>query len=386
MSDPIYLDTNATTAIDPRVAKAMEPYLYEHFGNPSSSHIYGQRTRAAVDKARERVATMLGCTSGEVLFTSGGTESNNTVLKGVAELYWEDKGHIITTCFEHPAILEPCLWLERHGFRVTRLGVDATGKIRMQELEEALTEDTRLVSIMHGNNEVGTLQNLSVIAKKVHEVGGWLHTDASQSIGKTRVKVDELGVDFLTVAGHKLYAPKGVGALFIREGLSLPSFLHGAGHESGRRAGTENVLLVAGLGKASELVEVEQSEELIRIKRLRDNFWHSLHSSLGEAVCRFGHPEQVLVNTLNVGFRHVNASQMLEGLADTVVASAGAACHSETGEGMISTVLQAMGASPDYARGAVRFSLGRWTTEDEIRQVVSACLQTYRQLGFATGA
>ncbi len=252
--DPIYLDYNATTPIDPAVAEAMLPYIHEHFGNPSSGHAFGRRAKEGVDTARSQVAGLLGCQNDEVIFTSGGTESNNHAIKGVAAAYRQQGNHIITSSVEHPAVLDVCAYLEGQGASVTYLPVDGLGMVDPQQLEWAITPQTVLVSVMHANNEVGTIQPISEISEITRRHGILLHADCAQSVGKLQVKVDELGVDLLSIAGHKLYAPKGIGALYIRNGVRLEKLMHGAGHEMGWRAGTENVIQEVGLGQACQLI------------------------------------------------------------------------------------------------------------------------------------
>ena len=251
----IYLDYNATTPIDPLVAEAMLPYVHGLYGNPSSGHFFGRSARAGVDHARAQVASLLGCGAEDLLFTSGGTEANNHAIKGVAEAHCQRGNHIITTAVEHPAIIEVCRYLEGHGFRVSYLPVDKYGMVHPGQVEEAISSETVLVTVMHANNEVGTIQPIADIAEIAHRKGALMHSDCAQSVGKIPVRVDDLGVDLLSIAGHKLYAPKGIGALYIRPGLQLEKFMHGAGHENGRRAGTENVIGMAGMGKACELIE-----------------------------------------------------------------------------------------------------------------------------------
>lgn len=376
-TDPIYLDTNATTPIDLRVAEAMRPYLTEHFGNPSSRHIYGERTRLAIAHARSQVAQMLHCQDTEVLFTSGGTESNNTVLQGVAELRKSEGKHIILSAVEHPAIDAPCAKLEQQGFRITRLGVDSTGRVSLEELEHALTDDTILVSIMHANNEVGTLQPIAEIGQRLKKHTSWFHTDASQSVGKVPVHVDTLNVDFLTIAGHKLYTTKGVGALYIRSGYTLPSFMLGAGHETGRRAGTENVLQIVGLGKAAQLVTEELEDEIQQLTYLRDKLWSLLEQAV-EDIQQHGHPTERLPNTLHIGVRGVQGFALVEELQDRVAVSAGSACHAN--EVSISKVLRSMKIQPEFAQGSLRISLGRHTTQEDILEAAQHIIQAIQYL------
>lgn len=367
----IYLDYNASTPIDPAVAAAMRPFLEEHFGNPSSGHWASTGARAALDTARSQVAALLGCHDDEIVFTSGGSEANNFALKGVF-FKLRDKGdHIITTAIEHPAIIEPCRFLERLGARVTFLPVDTTGRVDADDLRKAITPRTILVSIMHANNEVGTIQPIEECARIAHEHGILFHTDAAQSVGKISTRVDPLGVDFLSIAGHKVYAPKGIGALFVRRGVSLEPLIHGAGHESGRRAGTESALLAVGLGKACELAGDPKATDRVRV--LRDYFWMELQKKFGNRIALNGHPTHRLPNTLNVSFVGQIGAEILARL-DGVAATTGSACHSGLVE--LSPVLKAMRIEPDVGMGAVRFSLGRGTTRDEIDAVIERLTAT----------
>lgn len=362
---PIYLDYNASTPIDPAVAAAMQPFLADHYGNPSSGHWAATPAKAALEMARGQVAAILGSHNDEIVFTSGGSEANNLALKGVFFALRDKGDHIVTTQIEHPAIIEPCRFLERLAARVTHLPVDSTGRIDPDDLRRAITPRTILVSIMHANNEVGTIQPIEDCARIAHEHGILLHTDAAQSVGKIPTDVNELGVDLLSIAGHKVYAPKGVGALFVRRGVSLEPLIHGAGHESGRRAGTESALLAVGLGKACELArDLRQME---RVRALRDQFWRMLQKQFEGLVVLNGHPVHRLPNTLNVAFVGRVGAEILARL-DGVAASTGSACHA--GRIELSPVLEAMGVTPDVGMGAIRFSLGRGTTSDEIGLVV----------------
>ncbi len=359
---PIYLDYNATTPIDPEVAAAMLPCIREHFGNPSSSHAYGIKARAIVERARGQVAALLHCSPGEVLFTSGGTESNNHAIKGAARALRGRGNHIIASAIEHPAVTEVCGYLSAEGFEVSFVPVDATGVIRLDELEKALTDRTVLVSVMHANNEVGTIQPIGEIVRMARRRNILVHTDAAQSVGKIPVDTGDLGVGLLTVAGHKLYAPKGVGALYIREGVRLETFLHGAGHESGRRAGTENVIGIAGLGAACEVAERDLAANGERMRKTRDRLQEGLLRSI-EDVRVNGHPDRRLPNTLSVSIRGSDAGALL-GAMEGLAASAGAACHGASVE--ISKTLRAMGVPLEWARGTIRLSTGKYTTEGEV--------------------
>lgn len=362
---PIYLDYNASTPIDPAVSAAMKPFLADHFGNPSSGHWASIGAKAVIETARNQVAALLGCHSDEIVFTSGGSEANNFALKGVFFAYRDKGEHIITTQIEHPAIIEPCRFLERLGAHVTYLPVDGTGRVDPDDLRRAITPRTILVSIMQANNEVGTIQPIEDCARIAHNHNVLFHTDAAQSVGKIPILVNELGVDLLTIAGHKLYAPKGVGALFVRRGVSLEPLVHGASHEGGRRAGTESALMAVGLGMACDLAR--DLTPMDRVRELRDLFWQALQRQFGNRVCLNGHPFHRLPNTLNVSFANQIGADVLGRLND-IAASTGSACHS--GRIEMSPVLQAMGVAPEIGMGAVRFSLGRGTTDDEIQETV----------------
>lgn len=365
MKQRIYLDFNASTPIAPEVAAQMQAVLLEPFGNPSSGHWAGQPGREIVDRARAQVAALLGCDSGEIVFTSGGTEANNHALKGAFFANSNPDRHIITSRIEHPAILSPCRFLERMGASVTYLSVDGFGRVDPDDVRRAITRNTVLISVMHANNEVGTIQPLADIARIAREREVRFHTDAAQAVGKIPTVVRELGVDLLSVAGHKLYAPKGVGALYIREGIQLEPLVHGAGHEGGRRAGTENLLLDVGLGAACDLAASWISDS--RTRELRDFFWSLLKERFGDRLILNGHPVERLPNTLNVSFVGASATEILAKLPN-VAASTGSACHSGAEEP--SPVLTAMGVPCDIALGAVRFSLGRMTSTEEIEEVV----------------
>ncbi len=367
----IYLDYNATSPVDDAVVEAMLPYLTTHHGNPSSSHALGAITKAAVVRAREQVASLLHATPDEIVFTSGGSESNNHVLKGVADCLKSKGDHLIVSAVEHPAIHAPCAYLERRGYHVTRVPVDGTGRVDPDDVRNAITPKTILVSVMHANNEVGTIQPIAEIASVAHEAGVWMHSDAAQSVGKIDVHVHQLGVDFLSLAGHKLYAPPGIGALFIRKGIEIEPLVHGAGHEQGRRAGTEGVPNIVALGAAAELASNDMHAD--RIRALTAKFHTLLTDRLGDGVVLNGHPEDRLPNTLNVGFRGFIGLEILGRLTD-ICASPGAACHFDRHEP--SPVLSAMGVPQEIALGAIRFSLGRPTTDQEIEQAAQQVTDT----------
>lgn len=405
MSQLIYLDYNATTPVAAPVVEAMLPYLRTEFGNPSSAHALGRTAHHAIAAARRQVAQLIGANPHEIIFTGGGSEASNLAIKGVifpllfgtpAEVMCLRNGggsgwltrlrsllrrpanqvHLITSAVEHPATLRPCAFLQRLGCRVTVLPVDRYGVVDLPALERALKEPTALVSIMHANNEVGTIQPIREIARRAHEHGALMHTDAAQSLGKVAVDVADLGVDLLTIAGHKLYAPKGVGALYVRQGIALEPLIHGAGHESGRRAGTENVPYVVGLGVACELARASLPAASDRLRQLRDRLWQRLSAALGTGIVLNGHPEQRLPNTLNVNFVGHNGAELLEAIPD-IAASTGSACH----EGMVqlSPVLEAMGVPAALGRGAVRLSVGRFTTETEVDHATEKLLAVAAQ-------
>jgi cysteine desulfurase len=373
---PIYLDYNATTPIDPEVAAAMLPYIREHFGNPSSSHWYGLEARKGVEKARGQVAALLNCSPAEIVFTSGGTESNNHAIKGAARALRKRGNHIITSAFEHPAVTEVCEYLAADGFDITYVPVDTCGIINLDALEKAITERTVLISVMHANNEAGTIQPIVEIARIGRKRGILVHTDAAQSVGKLSVDVAELAVDLLTVAGHKLYAPKGIGALFIREGVKLEKFMHGAGHEQGRRAGTENVIEIAGLGMACEAAKRDLAANMDRMKRTRDRLQEGLLRAVADVRVN-GHPDHRLPNTLSVSFKGVDAGALLQAM-EGLAASAGAACHGNSVE--LSRTLRAMAVPVEWARGTIRLSTGKYTTAGEVDRSVEIITAAIRKV------
>jgi len=359
---PVYLDYNATTPIDPRVAEAMIPFVREHFGNPSSNHVYGVTTRKAVEKARAQTAAMLRCEPDELIFTSGGSESNNYAIKGVVRAYRQKGNHIITSSIEHPAVTEVCKYLEKEGCRVTFLPVDDYGLVDPARVEEAVTPQTVLITIMHANNEVGTIQPIAEIAAIAHRHGILMHSDCAQSIGKIPARVDELGVDLLSVAGHKLYGPKGIGALYVRTGVTLEKQVHGADHERNWRAGTENVIEIVGLGEACALVGDDLEKSHQHLRKMRDRLENGLKERFDNIRIN-GHPENRLPNTCSISFKGLEANTIISELK-AVAASAGAACHSDQVE--VSTVLEAMKVPLEYAMGTIRFSVGRFTTVEDI--------------------
>jgi cysteine desulfurase len=391
-SGPIYLDYNATTPIDPAVVEAMLPYLREHHGNPSSTHSYGKLTHQAVEEARQQCADLIGAKTEEIVFTSGGSEASNLALKGaifhrvgrgllegaLSGLFKRGRStHIVTSAIEHPATAATCAFLRRLGCRITVVGVNREGLVDPDDVRKAIAKPTTLVSIMHSNNEVGTLQPIREIAALCKARNVLLHTDAAQSLGKVATDVNELGVHLLSVAGHKLYAPKGIGLLYVRKGVQLEPLIHGAGHEGGLRAGTENVPYIVALGKACEIARQSLPQATQRLRLMRDRLWEGLRSKLGDRIALNGHPERRLPNTLNVSFAGCIGAELLE-RTPSVAASTGSACH----EGKISQspVLCAMGVRPELGRGAVRLTVGRFTTEDEIDRAADALIKSNRTL------
>ena len=375
MNDPIYLDHNATTPLLPEVIEAMLPYLHEHFGNPSSGHVHGVRARAAVSRARGQVATLLGCDADEVLFTSGGTEANNLAIRGVVEAF-ETPGQVLTTTIEHPATARPCEWLEEHGHCVTAVAVDADGRVVVEAARAALRRGTALVTVMHSNNETGVLQPVAELVDAAHSVGAVVHTDAAQSVGKVPIDVRRLGVDLLSVAGHKLYAPKGVGALYVKRGTPLDPLLLGAGQERGLRPGTENVASIVGLGTACDAAGRDLEAAATRMRTLRDELWERLSTGV-EGLALNGHRRLRLPNTLYVRFPRVSGSAVLAG-APEVAASTGSACHD--GQERPSNVLVAMGVPAGEALGSVRLTLGRGTTAEDVARAGDALVGSWRRL------
>jgi cysteine desulfurase len=361
----LYLDYNASTPLAPEVADSMQPLLKEYYGNPSALHWAGKPVKELLHNARKQVSDIIGCSPSEVIFTSGGSEANNFALKGFYFKNHHKGNHIITSKIEHPAIMNPCRFLEKIGAWVTYVGVDQYGRVSTEEIEKSITKDTILITIMHSNNETGTLQPIEEIGEIAKRYGIAFHTDASQSVGKVPVDVNTLKVDMLTIAGHKLYAPKGIGALYIRDGLVLEPLIHGAGHENGLRAGTENTLLAVGLGKACEIASLQVSNT--RLKELTNYFWRQLKDVCGEQVVLNGHPEERLPNTLNVSFVRRIGQDLLDKIPQ-LAASTGSACHAGSIE--LSPVLKEMNIPEEIGMGAIRFSLGRYTTEDEIDIVI----------------
>ena len=374
----IYLDHNATTPLTPEAEKRMLPYLREEFGNPSSGYLLGIRAKQGVERAREEVASLLGCQNHEVIFTSGGSESNNMVLKGLIDFKNPGKFHIITSAIEHPAILNPALFLMELGVKITILPVDGLCRVDPGDIQKAILPETILISIMLANNETGTIEPVKEISKIAHDHGVSVHTDAAQAVGKLKVDVNELGVDFLTLAGHKLYGPKGVGALYIRNGREITPLIHGAGQEFGKRAGTENVILEAGLGAACRVVQSRIKTDIRDMAKLRDRLQQLLFDDI-EGLALNGHPEKRLPNTLNVSVPGLEGKQILDGIP-SVMASTGAACHEKTVK--LSHVLSAMSVSPETGMGALRFTVGRMNTMDQIEEAAQLIIKQVKRMRY----
>jgi len=370
----IYLDYNATTPLDPEVIKTMRPYLESCFGNPSSSHKYGLEAASAISVARNQLAEMLSCSSEEIIFTSGGSESNNYALKGFAFANRDKGNHIITSSIEHPAILEVCKYLEKNGFEITYLPVDETGRLSLDEFKKAIRPSTILVSVMLANNEIGTIQPLQAIAKYAHEHDIIVHTDAAQAVGKIHVNIAKLGVDMLSVAGHKFYGPKGVGALYVKKGINLESLIHGANQEDNHRAGTSNVLQIVGIGKAAELVTNNLDEDIEHSKRLRNILLDGLENEIEDMRVN-GHSVFCLPNTLSVSFANIIAYDLLSNLP-SIASSIGSACKSSGAN--VSNTLEQINLPYDYILGTLRLSVGRFTSEKEVLLAISEILKALK--------
>ncbi len=378
MPKPIYLDYNATTPHDPEVIAAMRPFFEEEFGNPSSSHYYGNRPKQAVNRAREQIASLLNCRPDEIIFTSGGTESNNFAIKGCAGTFCHKGNHIITSRIEHPAVLAVCRFLETIGYEITILAVDEFGLVNAADVAAAIKKETILISIMHANNEVGTIEPIAEITQlaKNHDIA--FHTDAAQSVGKIPVDVNHLGVDLLSIAGHKVYAPKGVGALYIRQGLAPTKLMHGAGQEMAVRAGTENVLEIVGLGMACKIAGRDLNKNMAHMQAMRDRLFEEIKKRC-DPVKLNGHPQKRLPNTLSISFLGLEANRILDAIASEVAASAGAACHSDMVQ--ISDVLKAINVPLEWAKGTLRLTTGKMTTAadiDKAVQVICAAVKKFR--------
>ena len=377
---PIYLDYNSTTPIIPEVADVMRPFLTDFFGNPSSSHWYGVQTKKAIEDARQQVASLLDCQVEEILFTSGGSESNNYAIKGVAFAHKEKGNHIITSQIEHPAVIEVCEYLKKWGFEISYIPVSDKGVIDLAALEEAVKPTTILITVMHANNEVGTIQPIEEIAQIDKNNGIILHSDGAQSVGKIATSVKDLGVDLFSVAGHKLYAPKGVGALYIKQGVELEKQIHGANHERNLRAGTENILEIVGLGKACEIAKRDIEKNHIHMKETRDRLINGLQDSLrGNVDFKVnGHSQNRLPNTASLSFANIEANTLISEIETRVAVSPGAACHSN--QVKLSATLEAMKVPLDFAMGTIRFSTGKFTTTGEIDEVISIVSETVKGL------
>lgn len=368
MEKPVYLDYDTSTPLDPEVIGAIRPYIEEHFGNPACSHWFGVQTRAAVENARSQVAALLNCLPSEIVFTSGVTESNNHAVKGIAFALREKGSHIITTQIEHPSVREVCKFLEGRGFSVTYLPVDEYGLVDAEDVEKAVTGSTILITVMHVNNQVGTIQPIEKISKIARGKGIILHTDAAQSAGKIPLDVDSLGVGLLSMSGHKIYAPKGVGALYIRSGLYPEKLIHGTRHEQDRRAGTENVSGIVGLGKACEIAGKNMKENMSRLKEMRDLLYNELKRQFREIRLN-GHLEKRLPDTLNVSFKGLDVDTLFSRIKDGVAVTPDS-----------SYVLKAMNVPEEWAKCTIRFSVGKFTTGDEIMEAVSIIRKTCPEL------
>jgi cysteine desulfurase NifS len=377
---PIYLDYNATTPILQEVAVTMRPFLTDLYGNPSSSHWYGIQTKNAIIEAREQVASLLDCDTEEIVFTSGGSESNNLAIKGVAFANKEKGNHIITSQVEHPAVSEVCEYLKKWGFEVSFIPVSEHGVIDLVALEKAIKPSTILISVMHANNEVGTVQPISEIAKISKRYGILFHSDGAQSIGKIPTSVRALGIDLFSMAGHKLYAPKGVGVLYIKQGIELEKQIHGANHERNLRAGTENVLEIAGLGKACEIAQKNLDKNHHHMREMRDRLINGLETGLKGIVDMKvnGHPHHRLPNTASISFANIRANVLLSKIEDRLAVSAGAACHSDQVE--LSSTLKAMKVPVEFAMGTIRFSTGTLSTKEEIDSVILFVTEAVKKL------
>ncbi len=380
MTGKVYLDNNATTRVDPLVLEAMLPYFCEKFGNAASrNHSFGWEAEEAVENAREQVAAVIGADPKEIIFTSGATESNNIAIKGVAAMYGEKGRHIITQVTEHKAVIDPCKYLEQHGFRVTFLPVDRYGQVSAEQVREALCDDTILVSIMHGNNEIGTLQPIAEIGRLCKERGVLFHTDCCQTFGKVPIHVEQMGIDLLSCSAHKIHGPKGVGALYVRRKkprVRCEAVLHGGGHERGMRSGTLNVPGIVGLGRAAELCRTHMDSEPQRLAALRDRLYRGITAQLDEVYLN-GHPTQRTPTNLNLSFAYVEGESMMMGFSDIAVSS-GSACTSASLEP--SYVLKSLGVGDDLAHSSIRFSVGRFNTEEEIDYAIERVVAAVRKL------
>lgn len=380
MDKRIYLDYSATTPTDPKVVKAMLPYFTKIFGNAASrNHSFGWEAEEAVEKARAQIAHLIGASSKEIIFTSGSTESNNIALLGIAEMHKEKGNHIITCSTEHKAILDPAYYLESQGYKITFLDVDKEGMICIEELKNTITDKTILISLMSANNEIGVLHPVEEIGKLAHEKGIFFHTDATQAVGKIPIDVEKMNIDLLSLTGHKIYGPKGVGALYIRRRnprVRLAPVVHGGGHERGMRSGTLNVTGIIGLGVACEICEKELPTEMERLKKLRDKLHKGLTDKVDYLVLN-GHPEKRLPGVLNISFSYIEGESLMMGI-ENIAVSSGSACTSASLEP--SYVLRALGVGDEAAHSSIRFSLGRFTTEAEIDEVISQMVSVAMRL------
>ncbi|MDZ7662963.1 cysteine desulfurase family protein [Thiohalophilus sp.] len=375
MTRPVYLDYNATTPVDPQVQATIAEVLQETFGNPSSSHVYGQQARAVIERGRQQVADLIQAQTSEIVFTASASEANNLAILGTACARQAQGRHLITSAVEHPSVLQPFNYLQQQGWELTVLPVDEFGRVDPGDLEQAIRPDTVLVSIMHANNEVGTIQPIEAIAAITRQHGIPLHVDAAQSAGKIPVEVNALGADLLTLAGHKFYAPKGIGALYIKEGIHPNPILFGAAQERGQRTGTENVPYIAGLGVAAQLARAQLDHDATALRNKRNRLHHALLDAIPDLTLN-GHPDQRLPNTLNVSFPGVEGKSLLEKASDRIAASTGSACHADSDE--VSGVLGAMGIDVQRAVGAVRLSVGRPTPDAEIDSAATALIDAWQ--------
>ncbi|MGK0290103.1 MAG: cysteine desulfurase [bacterium] len=380
MSERIYLDYSATTPVDPRVLEDMLPFFSQHFGNSASrNHSYGWTAEEAVENSRQSVADLIGATAKEIVFTSGATESNNIAILGAAEMYKKKGNHIITCVTEHKAVLDPAHYLENHGFDVTFLTIDSEGMIDLQELEDAITDQTILISLMMVNNEIGVIHPIKEIGAIARKHGAIFHTDATQGAGKIPIDVNEMNIDLLSLSAHKMYGPKGVGALYVRRKrprVRLAPVIHGGGHERGMRSGTLNVPGIVGLGSAARICKEEMEQEIAHITRLRDKFHQGFKDQL-EFVILNGHPIKRLPGNLNISFAYVEGESLMMGL-DGIAVSSGSACTSASLEP--SYVLRALGVGDEAAHSSIRFSIGRFTTEEEIDTALKIVVQVVNRL------
>jgi cysteine desulfurase len=378
MDDIIYMDHSSSTPTNQKVIEAMAPYFNKYYGNPLSLYALAQESAKAREAAREKVAKLLNAKVGEIIFTSGGTEANNFAIKGVAFANENKGNHIITSKIEHHSVLNTCKWLEKRGFNVSYIGVDKYGIVDLDELENSITDKTILITIMHANNEVGTIEPLSEIARVAKDNNIYLHTDAVQTVGKVKVEVNELGVALLTLSGHKFYGPKGVGALFIKKGTKIDPLLHGGHHEQNKRAGTENVPGIVGLGVACEIAMEEMGGENKRLRDLRDSLEEGLTERIEDVIVN-GHPEKRLSGVLNICIKHIEGESMLLHLDNnSIAASSGSACTSGSLEP--SHVLTSMGIPPEVAHGSLRFSLGHSNTIHDVNKVIEVLPQIVKKL------